>query len=46
MIEDGSFYDHSWECLTDGLKYNKMLEKERIFDFLQGLNANLDKVRG
>lgn len=23
-----------------------MLEKERVFDFLQGLNSDLDEVRG
>ena len=40
------FYDPSWEYLTDSLKYNKMLERERIFDFLQGLNVDLDKEYG
>jgi len=40
------FYDPKWDYSTDSLKYSKMLEQERIFDFLQGLNADLDEVRG
>ena len=40
------FYDPNWECKADSLKYSKMLEKERVFDFLQGLNSDLDEVRG
>jgi len=40
------FYDPSWKCAEDSQKYSKMLEKERIFDFLQGLNPDLDEVRG
>jgi len=40
------FYDPIWECTTNSLKYGKMLEKEKIFDFLQGLNSDLDEVRG
>ncbi|XP_052201688.1 uncharacterized protein LOC127807691 [Diospyros lotus] len=40
------FYDPSWKCADDSQKYSKMLEKERIFDFLQGLNLDLDEVRG
>ena len=40
------FYDPSWECTTNSLTYGKMLEKERIFYFLQGLNSDLDEVRG
>ena len=39
------FYDPSWVCSADSQKYSKMLEKERIFDFLQGLNSDLDEVR-
>ena len=40
------FYDPSWKCANDSQKYRKMLEKERIFYFLQGLNPDLDEVRG
>lgn len=40
------FYEMGWSCTTDAEKYKKMLEKERIFDFLQGLNPDLDEVRG
>ncbi|XP_052209404.1 uncharacterized protein LOC127812895 isoform X2 [Diospyros lotus] len=40
------FYDPNWECKADGLKYSKMLEKERVFDFFHGLNSDLDEVRG
>ena len=40
------FYEIDWLCSTDSEKYKKMLEKECTFDFLQGLNPNLDEVRG
>jgi len=42
------FYDISWECTKDGVKYSKMIEKERVFDFLHGLNSefDLDEVKG
>ena len=40
------FYDISWHCIKDSTKYTKMLEKERIFDFLHGLNKDLDEVCG
>lgn len=33
-------------CLECSLKYNKIVEKERIFKFFFGLNKNLDDVRG
>ncbi|XP_052197933.1 uncharacterized protein LOC127804888 [Diospyros lotus] len=39
-------YDINWEFIEDGVKYAKMVEKERVFDFLQGLNSDLDEVRG
>lgn len=39
-------YEMGWSCTTDAEKYKKMLKKERTFDFLQGLNPDLDKVRG
>lgn len=40
------FYTINWECLADSTKYNKMVEKDRIFDFLHGPNPDLDKVCG
>ena len=40
------FYEIKWACVEDGKKYEKMIEKERVFDFLHGLNADLDEVRG
>ena len=40
------FYAITWESPTDSTQYNKMIERERIFDFLYGLNPNLDEVRG
>jgi len=40
------FYDIRWECTENGVKYNKMVEKERMFDFFHGLNSDLDEVRG
>lgn len=33
-------------CLECSLKYNKIVEKERIFKFFFGLNKNLDDIRG
>ena len=32
------FHNVTWKCLDDGVLYSKMLEKDQIFDFLQGLN--------
>jgi len=40
------FYEIRWECSADGMKYNKMVEKERVFDFLHCLNSNLDEEEG
>jgi len=40
------FYDPKWECSSDSEKYNRMLEKEQVFDFFQGLNLDLDEVMG
>ena len=40
------FHDMEWKCSDDGKKYEKMIEKERVFDFLHGLNSDLDEVRG
>ena len=40
------FYTISWESPADNNKYNKMIEKDWIFDFLHGVNPDLDEVRG
>ena len=40
------FEELEWECPVDCNKYKKIVEKERIFKFLLGLNKNLDAVRG
>lgn len=38
------FYETSWNCLEDGVKYNQMLEKDHMYDFLQGLKQDLNEV--
>ena len=35
-----------WDCASDIIKYQKIVEKERIFTFLVELNKNLDEVLG
>ncbi|PON98873.1 LOW QUALITY PROTEIN: hypothetical protein TorRG33x02_054880 [Trema orientale] len=40
------FQEVKWNCAEDGQKYKQMMEKERVFDFLHGLNKELDEVRG
>ena len=40
------FYNMEWKCAEDNAHYCKILEKERAFDFLAGLNKELDEVRG
>ena len=40
------FYTLPWKCSEDKSLYDQMLEKERVFDFLQGLASELDDVRG
>lgn len=40
------FLESDWNCSHDSVKYTKMLEKERVFEFLAGLNKELDEVRG
>lgn len=36
----------NWKCKDDAFFYQKMLDKERLFDFLYDLNRELDEVRG
>ena len=40
------YYESQWHCSEDAIKYKRMLDKEHIFDFLYGLNKELDEVRG
>ncbi|XP_031274853.1 uncharacterized protein LOC116133276 isoform X2 [Pistacia vera] len=40
------FFEADWSCSQDSVKYNKMVEKEIGFEFLAGLNKELDEVRG
>lgn len=40
------FHNIEWKCSDDGVLYNKMVERDRIFDFLQNLNQDLDVVQG
>ena len=40
------YYESQWHCSEDAIKYKRMLDKERLFDFFYGLNKELDEVRG
>ena len=40
------FQDLDWKCSINSEKNKKMMDKERVFDFLYGLNKDLDEVRG
>ncbi|KAF7802209.1 Retrovirus-related Pol polyprotein from transposon RE1 [Senna tora] len=35
-----------WKCSKDAATYQKLVEKERIYKFLLGLNKSLDNIRG
>ena len=35
-----------WRCAEDSALFKKRQEKERVFEFLAGLNQDLDDVRG
>ncbi|XP_028768483.1 uncharacterized protein LOC114726085 [Neltuma alba] len=37
---------YHWVCQSDGLNFRKIVEKERCFDFLLGLNVTFEDVRG
>ena len=39
-------FEEAWECRGDSVKYKNKLENERVFEFLAGLNSELDDVRG
>ncbi|GAV72403.1 LOW QUALITY PROTEIN: UBN2_3 domain-containing protein, partial [Cephalotus follicularis] len=38
-------YEADWEGLDGNQKFRKHLEKERLYEFLAGLNHELDEVR-
>ncbi|KAK9214139.1 hypothetical protein WN944_006127 [Citrus x changshan-huyou] len=38
------YYESQWHCSEDAIKYKRMLDRERLFDFLYGLNKELDEV--
>ncbi|XP_073222390.1 uncharacterized protein [Cicer arietinum] len=40
------YLDIEWNCTDDDKIYKKLIEKDIIFQFLFGLNKNLDEVRG
>ncbi|KAK3041993.1 hypothetical protein RJ639_002301 [Escallonia herrerae] len=40
------FESLDWECPADASQYKKIIEKERVFKFLLGLDKSLDEVRG
>ncbi|GAV79767.1 UBN2_3 domain-containing protein, partial [Cephalotus follicularis] len=39
-------YEVDWEDLEENQKFKKHLEKELLYEFLAGLNRELDEVRG
>ena len=40
-------YDvHSWTCHTDALYFKQVIEKDRCYDFLLGLNDTFEDIRG
>ncbi|KAJ9702785.1 hypothetical protein PVL29_004494 [Vitis rotundifolia] len=38
-------YEEEWECTGDSVRFKKKMENERVFEFLAGLNHELDDVR-
>ncbi|KAJ9561371.1 hypothetical protein OSB04_006531 [Centaurea solstitialis] len=40
------FYEADWGEVEEHVKFKAHLEKERLYDFLAGLNRDLDEVRG
>lgn len=41
-----SFTINEWKDPDDGILYRKMLDKKRVYVSLEGLNRELDEVRG
>ena len=44
--ESDLFCDIRWHCTQDQVMFQRMIEKERVFEFLACLNTELDNVRG
>lgn len=40
------FEEHNWNCLEEGTRVRKIIEKKRVYKFLLDLNKDLDEVRG
>ena len=38
--------DCKWHCVEDSMTYRKLTDKDRVYEFLAGLNKDLDEVRG
>lgn len=38
--------EEEWDCPGVSVRYKKRLENQRVFEFLAGLNRDLDNVRG
>ena len=38
--------EKSWKCSEDSQQYKKIVEKDRVYQFLLGLNKDLDNMRG
>ncbi|KAJ4721162.1 hypothetical protein OWV82_008883 [Melia azedarach] len=45
-LELDLYQDFEWRNEEDFLQYRKIVENERVFDFLGGLNSEFDAVRG
>lgn len=41
-----TYEEIEWKCIEDSKQYKEIMEKDRIYKFLLGLNKNLDEVRG
>ena len=37
--------EEEWECTGDSVRFKKKVENKRVFEFLAGLNCELDDVR-
>lgn len=46
LQELDQFYEADWGDPETNVKFWKFVEKERIYDFLTGLNKDLNEVRG
>lgn len=39
-------YGEEWECAGDNIRYKKRLENRKVFEFLAGLDWDMDDIRG